>query len=52
MSNCLIDFYAPQRGKHIVTRFVRPFVRPVPCPANEFKTFKLLLAYKVNLVYR
>ena len=30
-----MSFYAPQRGKHIVATLS---VRPVPCPANNFKT--------------
>jgi len=30
-----IHFYTTQRGKHIVAALT---VRPVPCPANNFKT--------------
>ena len=30
------DFYALQRGKHIL--YSRRYVHPVPCLANNFKT--------------
>ena len=34
-----IYFYTTQRGKHIVAALsVRPSVRPVLCPANNFNT--------------
>ena len=35
-----IDFYAPQRGNHIVAALS---VRPLPCPANNFKTTTIIL---------